>query len=162
MNPKSNVGYDFDLDLRIYTRNTVLSPSEYKHILMDAFNEFVHGFGYDFCEDNTRVFTIKKKDEINSKIIHSCDFAIVRDLADGRLEYIRHNRENNSYFWEKQSLYPAELKKQMDFCRHLNLWNHVRNLYIQLKNENTDPNMKSRSIFSQTVNQIYLKYLNKK
>ena len=50
----------------------------------------------------------------------------------------------------------------MDFCKNINLWNLVRPLYIQLKNENTDPNMKSRSIFSQTVNQIYLKYLNKK
>ena len=157
MNPKSNVGYDFDLDLRIYARKKVLTPSEYKHMLMDAFNKFVHEYGYDYCEDNARVFTIKHKDEIKPKIIHSCDFAIVRDCDDGRLEYIRHHREHNTYFWEKQSIYPAELTKQVKFCKYYNLWNKVRSLYIKLKNENTDPNVKSRSIYSQTVNQIYLK-----
>lgn len=123
---------------------------------MDGFNHFVHDFGYDYCEDNTRVFTIKKKNEKDSKIIHSCDFAIVRDI-DGRIEYIRHHREHNSYFWELQSIYPIELKKRVEFLKFNNLWNEVRYLYLQMKNENTDPEIKSRSKYSQAINQIFLK-----
>lgn len=48
-NTKSNVGYDFDLDIRIHLKRIEYTPCELKHILMDAFNNFVHQFNYDYC-----------------------------------------------------------------------------------------------------------------
>lgn len=125
---------------------------------MDGFNRFVGQYNYDFCEDNGRVFTIKMKDTANSKVIHSCDFAIVRDVYDGRIEFIRHQRQHNSYFWELQNIYPLELRKRVDLIKHKNRWNEVRNLYLKKKNANDDPNKKSRSIYSETINEVYLKY----
>lgn len=157
-NTKSNVGYDFDLDIRIHLKRIEYTPCELKHILMDAFNNFVHQFNYDYCEDNGRVFTIKMKDTTNAKIIHSCDFAIVRDTEDGRIEFIRHQRQHNTYFWELQNIYPSELIRNITFIKRKNKWNEVRNLYLWKKNSNENPNKKSRSIYSETINEIYLKY----
>ena len=37
-------------------------PGEIKHIMMDAFNAVVRRYGYGYCEDSTRVFTIKEID----------------------------------------------------------------------------------------------------
>lgn len=39
-----------------------------------------------------------------------CDFAIVNDYGDNRQEYIRFNKKNNSYTWEK-------ITKDFTFCQ---------------------------------------------
>ena len=81
---KSNVGYDFDVNIRVNDEEENYSAEEIKHILINAFNQVVRNYGYSYCEDNTRVFTIKEIDYFNSRILHSCDFAVVYDCSDGR------------------------------------------------------------------------------
>lgn len=45
-----------------------------------------------------------------------------------------------------------------NWCREKNHWNEIRDLYLRKKNQNTDPNKKSRMIYAETLNDIYLKY----
>lgn len=100
----SNVGFDFDVNIQVNDDDEEYGPKEIKHILMNGFNEILktNNSKYDYCEDSTRVFTIKVKDNENSKIIHSCDFAIVYNCKDGSQQYIKFNKKQNSYYWEKQ------------------------------------------------------------
>lgn len=58
------------------------TPGEIKHILINAFNRHTRKYCYDYCEDNTRVFTIKTKDKENSRFKHSYDFAIVNNYGN--------------------------------------------------------------------------------
>ena len=125
-----------------------------KQILICSFNKFAHKFGYDSCEDSTRVLTIKVKDTHNSKILHSCDFAIVHDYGNDEQEYIRFNKKQNSYSWEAQSKGFYKLPDKIDFCKNNNLWQAVRDLYLEKKNHNLDSSKKSRSIFAETIHQI--------
>ena len=67
-------------------------PQEIKEILIKGFNKYSRYFSYDYCEDSKRVITIKVKDQENSRILHSCDFAIVYDCSNGRQQYIRYNK----------------------------------------------------------------------
>lgn len=69
----SNVGFDFDVNIQVNDDDEEYGPKEIKHILMNGFNEILktNNSKYDYCEDSTRVFTIKVKDNENSKIIHS-------------------------------------------------------------------------------------------
>lgn len=60
--PTTNIGFDFDVNIRVNDPNEEYSPEEIKHILMNAMNNIVRRYGYDYCEDSTRVFTIKFKD----------------------------------------------------------------------------------------------------
>lgn len=60
-------------------------------------------YGYNHCEDSTRVLTIKKVDKKRCRIVHSCDFAIVNTYEDGKQKYIRFNKPKN-YTWEKQAI----------------------------------------------------------
>lgn len=151
---ESNIGFDFDVNIKVNDDDNEYTAKEIKHILMNAFNKFVQKYCYDFCEDSTRVFTIKVKDRSNSRILHSCDFAIVNDYGDHRQEYIRFNKRANSYTWEKQPKGFYLLPEKIEFCKDNLLWQEVRDTYIEKKNSNMDKHKKSRSIFADTIHQV--------
>ena len=79
---KSNKGFDFDVDIYVNDDECRFSAKEIKTIIRLALNKVAYRYGYDDAEDSTRVITIKVKDRENSKILHSCDFAIVNDYID--------------------------------------------------------------------------------
>ena len=152
---KSNIGYDFDINIMVNDDDENYSPSEIKHILMNAFNKYARKFSYDYCEDSTRVFTIKVKDTVNSRILHSCDFAVVNNYGDNRQQYIRFNKPSH-YSWEEQSAGFYRLPEKIEFCKRTGLWQHVRELYLQKKNRNTVLDKDSRLIFAETIHQVCL------
>ena len=77
------------------------------------------------------------------------------DCGDGRQQYVRYNKKQQSYYWEYQpkDFYQLDVKIA-DIKKH-RLWEEVRHLYIEKKNTNQDSNKKSRSIFAETVKEIY-------
>ena len=156
--PSSNVGFDFDVNLRVNDEDEIFTPKEIKAILMNGFNKYNNLFEYDYCEDSKRVITIKVKDRNHSRILHSCDFAIVNDCEDGSQQYIRFNKSHQSYSWEYQPNGFYLLAEKIDWCKENSLWQDVRELYLKKKNNNLDPNKKSRSIFAETINQICQQY----
>lgn len=151
---KSNIGFDFDVNITVNDDDEIYTPKEIKHILMDSFNRFIRRYGYDYCEDSTRVFTIKVKDTHNSCILHSCDFAIVHNYGDKRQEYIRFNKTSHYYSWEEQPQGFYQLPEKEQFCKENYLCQAIRDLYINKKNRNMDRNKKSRSIYAETIHQI--------
>lgn len=151
----SNVGFDLDVNLRVNDDEGNFSAEEIKRILINGFNKYNHLFKFDYCEDSSRVITIKVKDRNNSKILHSCDFAVVYDCSDGRQQYIRFNKNQNSYVWEYQPKGSYQLDERIAWIKKNNLWNVFLELYLEKKNLNQDPNKKSRSLRAEAVNEIY-------
>ena len=47
-----------------------------------------------------------------------------------------------------------ELEEKAKWCKEKNLWQDVSDMYINLKNSNTNPNKKSQSIYAETINNI--------
>ena len=68
---KSNIGFDFDVNIEVNNAAENNKPKEIRTIIRKALNRVARQHGYDYCEDSTRVLTIKKKDRPNSRIIHS-------------------------------------------------------------------------------------------
>ncbi len=133
---KSNVGFDFDFDIEVNDYDEEYNPEEIRDILKNAFNCVVHRYGYNYPEDSTRVLTIKKKDYWRSRIIYSCDLAIVNN-----------DRGNQGKGYKKLPEKIAWLKK----CK---LWNEVRKIYLEKKNNNEDSNIHSRTIFAETIHEV--------
>lgn len=153
--PKSDIGFDFDVNIEVNDDDENFTPKEIKHILMKAFDKYVYGYRYDPCEDNTRVFTIKVKDRENFRILHSCDFAIVNNYEKNRQQYIRFNKKQKSYSWVEQPKGFYDLPNKIEFCKSDScLWNEVRDLYLYKKNFNNDIDKKSRSIFAETIHEL--------
>lgn len=151
-----NVGFDFDVNIRVNDPEEEYSAEELRNILIDGFNKHANKFDYDYAEDSSRVITIKVKDRKNKRIVHSCDFAIVFDCSDGRQQYVRFNKNQQSYSWEYQPKGYYQLDERVAAIKKAGLWQEVRDLYLDNKCNNSDPNKKSRSIFAEAVNSIYL------
>ena len=151
---KSNIGFDFDINIEVNDDNEDFEPKEIRTIIRTAIDRVAPRYGYKNCEDSTRVLTIKKVDTSHSRIIHSCDFAIVYKCGDGRQQYIRFNKDNNYYFWEYQGKGFVGLEKKMDWLKRENLWGELQDYYIYKKNCNDNPDKHSRSIFAESINEM--------
>lgn len=155
----SNTGFDFDVNIEVNDPDEDYSAEEIRNILRNGLDRVTNPygrsiFGYDYTEDSTRVLTIKVKDKANSRIIHSCDFCVVNDCEDGRQQYIRYNKKQQSYSWEYQPKGYYELPEKIEWIKKNGLWQQVRDVYLDKKKMNTDKNKKSRSIFAETVHQV--------
>lgn len=151
---KSNIGFDFDINIEVNDDNEDFEPKEIRTIIRTAIDRVAPRYGYKNCEDSTRVLTIKKVDTSHSRIIHSCDFAIVYNCGDGRQQYIRFNKDNNYYFWEYQGKGFVGLEKKMDWLKRENLWGELQDYYIYKKNCNDNPDKHSRLIFAESINEM--------
>jgi len=158
-----NRGYDFDVDLKI-NHPEEYSPSELKHLITNALNRITFGYGYGFCEDSSRVITIKKVDHWYSGIISSCDFAIVRDVVgkDGKIHhmYIYYDKEKNEYRWQERSKEYTGLKEKEEKIKQAGLWNDVREIYLEKKCLYSDEK-KSRALYAETINDVFQLLVNR-
>lgn len=158
----TNIGYDFDVNIQINDDECKFSAKEIKTKIRLALNKIIHRYGYDDAEDSTRVITIKVKDKKNSKILHSCDFAIVNDYTDDdgneRQEYIHFNKKQKSYSWNEQPRGFYLLDEKADWIKDCGFWQDVKDLYLYKKNHNNDPHKNSRSIYAETIHEICQRY----
>lgn len=154
MDRKSNIGYDFDVYFEVNDDDEEYDAKEIRIILKNAIDKHAGKYGYAHCEDSTRVLRIKKIDHFGSRIIHSCEFAIVNDCGDGQQQYIRYNKNKNNYTWEYRQK-GFGLEEKADWLKKNNLWQDVRDYYIDKKNYNQDPNKKSISLYAETINEMY-------
>lgn len=151
---KSNIGFDFDINIEVNDDNEDFEPKEIRTIIRTAIDRIAPRYGYRFCKDSTRVLTIKKVNTFSSRIIHSCDFAIVYNCTDNRQQYIRFNKDNNYYSWEYQGKGFVDLNKKIDWLKKQELWGNLQDYYIKKKNANENPDKHSRSIFAESINEM--------
>lgn len=150
---KSNIGFDFDVNFHVNDDDEEYKPKEIRSIIRNAINRVALSHGYDYCEDSTRVLTIKQKDYKHSKILHSCDFAIVFNGKNGQ-QYIRYNKDTGSYTWEFQGDGFEALPEKIDWLKDNDLWGELQDYYIEKKNRNNNPDKHSRSIFAESINEM--------
>ena len=122
---KSNIGFDFDFNIEVNDDDQRFNPKEIRTILRNAIDRVAPRYGYKYCEDSTRVLTIKKVNTFSSRIIHSCDFAIVYNCKDGRQQYIRYNKADNTYSWEYQGKGFVGLEKKIEWLKKNKLWEEL-------------------------------------
>lgn len=150
---RSNIGFDFDVNLRVNNDNNY-TPKEIRTILRTAITGVSRKYGYNRCEDSTRVITTVKISSKNSSVLHSCDFAIVKGN-----KYIRFDKKNNVYVWAQQPKDFINLdKKAKELRKDFGKWKVVKEKYLKKKNENKDPNKHSRSLYAETINEVYDKF----
>ena len=163
--PKTNKGYDFDINIEVNDFDEYYSAKELKEILINTFNQVIKlTYPYASCQNNTRVFTIKVYEEnpccINiialrsPKIEYSCDFAIVNTINDYQQEYIRFNKNTHEYSWQMQCK-GYLLSKKEAYIKKNKLTIELRKIYLDKKNFNTNPNKKSRALYAEAVNELY-------
>lgn len=174
-----NNGFDLDYNLSIQRllNNKYNDEKKMKTLFMKLFNEFKPKH-FECCEDSTSVFTVKRLDAKTGNILYSFDFAIVYYYMEGipnqdfdedyddpddeyyekeRQKYIKHDKHSDTYYWELRPIATNHCYIE-NAIKDNNLWNELRDLYLEKKNNNKDPNKKSRIIYYETLNEIWQKY----
>ena len=154
---KSPIGFDFDVNIEVNDDDEEYSATDIRNILRPIITRVSWKYGFNKCEDSTRVITIKMTNPWRSTIEHSCDFAVVYGK-----QYIRFNKKTQQYYWAQQSKGYPNLEDKADTLKNNGYWDEVREVYIDKKNYNTDPDKHSRSIYTETINEVYKRYLNTK
>lgn len=160
---RSNIGFDFDVNIDVNVPDESYSAEEIRNIIRNKLNTVIDSFrnsgwrnamqNYNYAEDSTRVITIKVKDKTNARILHSCDFCIVRNYGDGRQQYIRFNKKQSDYSWEFQPKGYYKLQEKIEWIKKKHLWQQVRDCYLNKKNTNNS-NKKSRALFAEAVHEV--------
>ena len=149
--PTTNIGFDFDVNITVNDDDEDYSPEEIRTILHNAFSRFMTAYGYNKCEQSTRVISIKVVDQWSSRVIRSCDFAVVYEGRNGQ-QYIRFNKERNYFSWE--------LEFRADYLKENGHWNEVLEVYLDKKNNNYNPDKHSRSLYAETINECFRRHNN--
>ena len=158
---KSNVGFDFDINLYVNDYGDYDDdPEELRKILRLTFDRIARKYEYSYCEDSTSVLTIKKINTHRSQILHSFDFCIISNQEPDY--YIRFDKKVNNYVWAERKHIDKEIDKKAEWLKRNNKWLEVREHYIKLKDNNDNPNRKSISIYRETISNLYNTYHNKK
>lgn len=158
---KSNVGFDFDVNLIISDRVfEEYSPKQIKLSFKNAIDSIAPNYRYDFAEDSTSVLTIKVKDRQNSKILYSVDFAIIHHYIDEDgnrwQEYIRRNGKH--YVWADRGAGFVDFENRFNWIERNRLRDELKEMYLRRKNNNKDKNKHSRSLLAESVNNICNEY----
>ena len=159
-----NIGYDFDVNIEPNDPEEVYSPEEIRTMIFDALKKHMLRFGYSSIENSTSVITIKAVDRKNKRIKHSCDFAIIRRIPGcnfafnrehERQQYIRFCKGSPSPFrWEYRGN-DYYIDEKLQWIQENGLKPVLRERYLHNKNHNNDLNKHSRTIFAESVKQIY-------
>lgn len=150
---KSNKGFDFDIN--IVVNHEDYQAYEIRKIIKNAIDKVAPYYGYKYCEDSTSVLTIKKVDRYNSRILYSCDFALVYNCDNGKYQYIRFNKSSNTYTREYRGGGFKNLEKKIKWLKANKHWEELKQYYLNKKNYNNNPDKHSRSLFAESINEMY-------
>lgn len=157
----SNIGYDLDFNLIINDDQEQYSAKQIKNTLQRAMNVVAKRHGYDYPEDSTRVLTLKCKDRKHSKILHSIDFALIKEYVDedGDVQRvcIQFDKRKSRYIWCEQPNGEYDLPERIKLLKEEALWGELRKYYLEKKNKNENPNLHSRQLLSMAVNELLQK-----
>ena len=154
---KSKVGFDLDFNIEVNDDEENYTARQIKDILRNALNRIAGRYGYAHSEDSTRVITIKVIDRGDSRILYSCDFAIVYNYSEGGKplqQYIHFNKATKTYLWCKQSDGYYMLPEKIAWLKKHKYWQELRDHYLYKKNINTNPNIHSRTLFAIAVHEM--------
>ena len=157
--PTTNKGFDFDVNLEVNDDEECFSAEEIKTSIIDAINQVTYRSSFAPCEDSTRVITLKKRNYYPiPKVEYSCDFAIVHNYVDSKgrkhQQFIQFQKNQGIYRWSEQQK-GYDLDSRVEWLRKNGFWNKVRDLYLWKKNNNTGLQKKSRSLYAETINEVY-------
>ena len=150
-----NKGYDFDYNL-ILPYKPQLKPDTVNEYFRLALNYAVKGTPYKCPEDSTSVFTSKVVDPKHSKIVRSCDFAIIyyrSDDTDDGYYYLK-NWKNGKYTFEFRTISDGADSKLYEIKQYPDGWQRIKDEYKKLKNNNKQ-NKRSFVLYLESINNVY-------
>jgi hypothetical protein len=155
-----NLGFDFDYNF-VIQKDQDMGAKELRLLFVRALNDIVRNTHYSNVSDGKNSISIKVVDKRKSRIVHSCDFAIINEYTDnsGNLnqEILIHERNRRQYIWTRKPS-RKNYNQKLANLKANGLWNELRQEYLKLKSNNMDSGKKSFALFYESINNVYGRY----
>lgn len=155
-----NTGFDFDYNLGIQ-KDGDFSARELRLKVKSKLESVLTGTGYSTVSAGKQSMTFKFVDHENSRVIHSCDFALVNDYEDEAGDLYQAIliwiKDEDNYIWNKRP-YTKNYGDKLSNLKANGLWQEVKDEYLKIKNNNQDKEKKSFSLFFEAINNVYNRY----
>lgn len=155
-----NTGFDFDYNFFIQ-KSFAYDPKKIKFLFINELNKNLTDIGWNtHVKNNRQAMTIKCINRVQSRIIYSCDFAIVHDYEDKNdifQKILIYDKETNNYVWNKRRCSKNYEYKLSNLLKK-SLWTEVKDEYLNLKNNNIDRDKISFSLYLEGINNVYNRY----
>lgn len=154
-----NKGFDFDYNFHLSVIPEGKKPKAIKNQFREAFRQVLSGTRFKDPEDSTSVLTVKCVDAEHSRIIHSFDVAIIADFEGLPQQYIFNDKKGH-YSWQIRGG-KIQTKDQEDEIKDFyhdqkeDGWGYVRDVYLQRKNANNNPDKHSFNLYVESINAVH-------
>lgn len=166
-----NANEPVDLDYNLNVVNSKqkelknLSESSIKEYVRKMFNMVLIYNGWADCQDSTSCLTTEKRHFTQgNKTEFSIDLAIVHENPDDTWYRLIHEKtgivSNDRWYWN-EAPHSRGLKQKVEKLKSNNLWEEVRETYLDKKNmylSRRDYNHPSFNCYIEAVNEVYSKY----
>ena len=154
-----NKGFDFDYNIIVNYDDGEMWKADYaRKEFTKALDEAIRGTQYDHPQNTEVAITIKVKNTKKSKILHSCDFAVVYYPQEntGGHKYAKLDLKTSKSNWENRQ-YTKNYHIKLDWLKENvgGYWDIIKKEYIKLKDNNNDINKHSFQLFYEAVNNVY-------
>ena len=154
---------DFNLEIDVNT-----SPKKYRNLkklkdtIRNTLNSIIHNENsndfFSDAQDSTSVISVPLHFKDSEDIQFSFDLAIVSRNSYGNLQRLIHNKKDELFTWS-----PAKKSKgfesRAEKLKTAELWNQVRNRYLQFKNQFINDSAHPSFIcYIMAVNEVYSKF----
>lgn len=157
---RGNTGFDFDYNFSLQKAGG-LSEKDLKLLVISKLEEVIKNTKYISVSNGKTSMKIKVINSKKSKIVHSCDFAIVNDYeSDNRdlcQEILVRDKTSDRYFWNEKPKRKNYIMK-IENIKSNGLWGELREEYLKLKDNNHDSKKKSFNLFYEGLNNVYNRY----
>lgn len=164
----ANEPVDLDYNLNVVSSKQKelknLSESSIKEYVRKMFNKVLNNNGWSDCQDSTSCLTTEKRHlKQGNKTEFSIDLAIVHENPDGTWYRLIHEKtgivSNDRWYWN-EAPHSRGLKQKVEKLKSNNLWEEVRETYLDKKNmylSRRDYNHPSFNCYIEAVNEVYSK-----
>jgi len=155
-----NTGFDLDYNLCIQNDGDY-SAKELRKDIKKELENILKETKYSTVSEGKQAMTFKYVDHKNSKIIHSCDLALVKDYEDENGDSIQNiiirQQQDETYIWNKRP-HTKNYYVKLSNLKANGLWQELKDEYLKLKNNNNDKEKKSFSLFFEAISNVYNRY----
>ncbi|MCQ2741127.1 MAG: hypothetical protein MJ210_03305 [Alphaproteobacteria bacterium] len=163
-NAKERVDLDYNLEIIECWEYSINNCREIKTYIINKFNEVLRNNDWGDCKDSTSAITTEERVfKKGNKTPFSIDLCIVRTDKNGWYRLIHHKTGfvcYDDYIWN-QARNSSDLQERVDWLKENDLWNEVRETYLDKKNmylTRNDYDHNSFIIYIETINEVYDRY----
>lgn len=155
----ANEPIDLDYNLVILETNgiNIKDCAKIKEYVRKSFNKVLKKNGWADCKDSTSALSTEKRGfRAGNKTLFSIDLAIICENKTSWYRLI-HDKQLKRYYWN-EGKDSKGLLDRVDWLKENDLWDKVRNAYLDKKNmylKRGDNNHPSFNCYIEAVNEIY-------